>query len=111
MSKRPWMPLYVADYRAKTAHLNAAQHGAYLLLIMHYWSTGSLPDDDKSLARIAAMTIAEWRRSRPVVEAFFEPGWRHERVDEELAKTKKLEVFYEGRARMAAKARWGNGHA
>lgn len=105
------MPLYVADYRAKTAHLNAAQHGAYLLLIMHYWSTGSLPDDDKSIARIAAMTPAEWRRSRPTIQAFFHSGWRHGRLDDELSKIQKREEFYQGRARIAAKARWGNGHA
>ncbi len=102
------MPLYVADYRAKTAHLNAAQHGAYLLLIMHYWSTGSLPDDDKSLARIAAMTPPEWRRTRPVVKAFFNDGWQHERIDQELAKAKKMDSFYHGRAQQAARARWGN---
>jgi uncharacterized protein YdaU (DUF1376 family) len=55
---RPWMPLYIADYRKDTAHLSAAEHGAYLLLIMHYWSTGSLPVEDAPLARIAAMTAA-----------------------------------------------------
>lgn len=87
MSTRPWMPLYIADYRADTAHLSAAQHGAYLLLIMHYWSTGALPDDDTQLARIACMTAGEWRKSRPVVQALFTDGWKHKRVEFELTQT------------------------
>ena len=65
---RPWMPFYTADYRADTAHLGALEHGIYLLLIMHYWQTGSLPDDDAQLARIASATPTEWRRCKPVVE-------------------------------------------
>lgn len=86
MTSRPWMPLYVAEYRHDTAHLSAAEHGAYLLLIMHYWTTGGLPDDDRQLARITSMTAAEWRRSRPTVQAFFQDGWKHKRIDRELAK-------------------------
>lgn len=84
------MPLYVADYRADTAHLNAAQHGAYLLLIMHYWSTGGLPADDAPLARIACMTTAEWRKTRPIVAAFFADGWHHKRIDAELARAAEI---------------------
>lgn len=90
MTTRPWMPLYVADYRADTAHLSAAQHGAYLLLIMHYWQTGSLPADDEPLARIACMKPAEWRKARPTIAAFFTPEWRHKRIDEELARATEI---------------------
>lgn len=83
---RPWMPLYVADYLADTAHLNAAQSGAYLHLIMHYWQTGNLPDDDAALARIARMTGGEWKKARPIIAPFFSPDWKHKRIDSELAK-------------------------
>lgn len=87
---RPWMPLYIADYRADTAHLNAAQHGAYLLLIMHYWQTGALPQDDAPLARIACMTPAEWRKARPIIAPFFQDGWKHKRIDGELARASEI---------------------
>lgn len=87
---RPWMPLYVAEYRTDTAHLNAAQHGAYLLLIMHYWSTGVLPNDDAALARIACMTPSEWKRNRGVIAGFFSGDWTHKRVDHELAKASDI---------------------
>ena len=84
---RPWMPLYVADYLRDTRKLTAAEHGGYLLLIMEYWTSGELPDDDRQLARIASMSPAEWRRARPNVQGFFHDGWRHKRLDAELAKS------------------------
>ena len=79
------MPLYIADYLADTAHLNAAQSGAYLHLIMHYWQKGGLPQDEDGLMRIARMTPQEWKRNRLVIEAFFQPAWKHKRIDGELA--------------------------
>lgn len=103
---RPWMPLYIADYRADTSHLDAAEHGAYLLLIMHYWTTGGLPGDDRQLARIACMTAAEWRRARPTIAAFFDPGWRHKRIDRELARVDETSSKYAERAKKAASKRW-----
>jgi uncharacterized protein YdaU (DUF1376 family) len=80
------MPLYVADYRIATAHLSTIEHGAYLLLIMHYWAAGSLPTDDASLARIACMTIKEWNKHRTVIARFFDAKWKHERIEDELAR-------------------------
>ena len=107
MTSRPWMPLYVADYRHDTAHLSAAEHGAYLLLIMHYWTAGALPDDNRQLARIASMTAAEWRRARPTVQAFFHNGWKHKRIDAELAHAEQVS----SKRRAAAMQKHGNSPA
>jgi uncharacterized protein YdaU (DUF1376 family) len=87
---RPWMPLYVADYLRDTRRLTAAEHGAYLLLIMEYWTAGELPDDDRQLSRIACMTPAEWRRARPNVQGFFQDGWTHKRINAELARSAEI---------------------
>ena len=86
MSKRAWMPLYVGDYLADTGHLNTTQHGAYLLLMMHYWKKGELPDDDKQLAAITKLPLRLWLDSKETLQAFFHDGWRHGRIDEELAR-------------------------
>lgn len=102
----PWMPLYIADYRADTAHLSAAEHGAYLLLIMHYWTTGGLPGDDRQLSRIACMTPGEWRKAKPTIQKFFHDGWQHKRIDAELKQTAEVSASYAARAAKAAKARW-----
>jgi uncharacterized protein YdaU (DUF1376 family) len=41
------MQLFVAEYLADTMHLNAIQHGGYLLLLMNYWQRGkALPNND-----------------------------------------------------------------
>jgi uncharacterized protein YdaU (DUF1376 family) len=81
---RPWMPMYWGDYFGDTRHLNRGQHAAYLLLIGHYWTTGSLPDDDQQLANITCSTAEEWKADKPVVQAFFYDGWKHKRIEAEL---------------------------
>ena len=83
----PWMPLYVADYLADTAHLSTVEHGAYLLLIMTYWRKGGLPDDDYQLARIVRLTTEEWFNVRSTVVQLFSDGWKHKRIEYELERT------------------------
>ena len=65
------MPLYISDYLSATSHLDAAQSGAYLHLIIHYWQKGCLPDDDKFLARIARMTDRQWASAKPTILPLF----------------------------------------
>jgi len=83
---RPWMPLYVGDYLGDTGHLTTAQHGAYLLLMMHYWRKGELPDDDRQLSKITKLPLKTWCEYRPTLQDFFYEGWKHKRIDAELAK-------------------------
>ena len=85
--KRPWMPFYVADYLADTAHLSTTEHGAYVLLILHYWTKGGLPTDEESIRRITRLTPRQWSQSRDVLRSLFQDGWRHKRVDAELAQS------------------------
>jgi uncharacterized protein YdaU (DUF1376 family) len=83
---RPWMPLYVGDYLGDTGHLTTAQHGAYLLLMMHYWRKGELPDDDRQLSKITKLPLRTWCEYRATLQDFFHEGWKHKRIDAELAK-------------------------
>ena len=83
---RPWMPLYVGDYLGDTGHLTTAQHGAYLLLMMHYWRKGELPDDDRQLSKITKLPLRTWCECRPTLQDFFHDGWKHKRIDAELAR-------------------------
>lgn len=101
---RAWMPLYVADYLADTGHLSAAEHGAYLLMIMHYWQNGALPNEDKRLARIARMTPTEWEESRETLFDLFDEGWSHKRIDDELRAAKEISE----KAKDKANKRWHN---
>lgn len=86
MSNRAWMPLHLDDYLADTGHLSTLEHGAYLLLIMHYWRNGGLPADERMIARVARLTPEQWAESRDVLAALFREGWSHKRIDGELAK-------------------------
>jgi uncharacterized protein YdaU (DUF1376 family) len=90
MSNRAWMPLHIDDYLADTGHLTGAEHGAYMLMIMHYWQNGALPENERLIARIARMDATQWEESRDVLAMLFGPGWTHKRIDAELAKADEI---------------------
>lgn len=101
--------MYIGDYLKDTTHLSAAEHGAYLLLIMTYWQKGELPTDDAKLQRISRMTELEWKSSRDTVAEFFQPGWKHPRIEAEMieaaAKHEKLAAAGSAGGKKSAKVR------
>jgi uncharacterized protein YdaU (DUF1376 family) len=105
-----FMPLYASDYLADTMHLTTAEHGAYLLLIMHYWRTGeALVADDAQLARITRCTPKDWQKIKPAVMAFFKTvdgKHVHGRVERQLALAAERYDRKVERAKAGAAKRW-----
>jgi len=104
-----WMPLYIGDYLADTSRLTTEQHGAYLLLLMDYWRSGRLPDNDQILAQITKLSPDAWSNAKAMLMQFFsiEDGyWIHSRVEKEMLLAKENKDKNHNRAVQAAKARW-----
>ena len=97
-----YMRFWVGDFLKNTGHLSCAEVGAYTLLILFYFEQGGLPDDDTRLARICRLNGRNWRRMRPTLEAFFEPGWRHKTIDEEIIVARGKA----GKAAASSRVRW-----
>lgn len=85
--------------------------GALLLLKMHLWHIGPIPDDDVALARITATSPAEWKKLRKTLEPLFSVRYG------EWVRTdwsEELEAAYEAVNKARAKsqkghaARWGS---
>lgn len=83
---------YMGDYGRDTGTLSLAEHGAYALLMDHYYSTEeALPAAYEDLYRICrAMKKEEQAAVKKVADKFFplfKDGQRHnDRTDKELAK-------------------------
>lgn len=76
MAEFPVFPIFTDAYLADTRHLTAAQHGAYLLLLISAWRMPdcALPNDDKLLARFASMDARTWKSNREVIIKFWTLG-------------------------------------
>jgi len=101
---------FLGDYARDTAHLSMLEHGAYRLMLDHYYATGkSLPNDNAALYRICgAVSKPERDAVTRVAEAFFPvngDGTRHNnRADKEIA---DAVAYAEAQSERAYK-RWGN---
>jgi uncharacterized protein YdaU (DUF1376 family) len=88
------MPMYWGDYLRDTQHLGLEEHGAYLLLIAHYWAHGELPTDHAKLKQILGLHGVNgsnrWRSICLAIAPFFDENWRHGRIDAELEKSNSI---------------------
>lgn len=112
MTSRPWYAFYPKDYQQKTAHLTMLQHGAYRLLLDHYYATAKpLPANAELLHRVCrAFADAERDAIDYILAEFFELGpcgYIQSRVQDELEKAENLSEI----RRKAANQRHANAGA
>ena len=82
--------LYIGDYQRDTADLSLMEHGAYLLMLQHYYATERPLPEGKALHRMLRATDKEERDAIDVVVQRFwqrtDAGITHGRADEEIRK-------------------------
>lgn len=82
--------LYIGDYQRDTAHLSVTEHGAYLLMLQHYYATEKPLPTGKALHR---MLRAQDKAEREAIDAVAAQFWRetehglvNNRADVEITK-------------------------
>jgi uncharacterized protein YdaU (DUF1376 family) len=111
MSKKTdmWMPIVIGDYLRDTQRLTTEQHGAYLLLLMDYWTNGPMPADDAVLCSISRLKPARFRKHKSVLLSFFsivDGELHHKRADAEKTRAIQNATRNSERAKHAAEVRW-----
>jgi uncharacterized protein YdaU (DUF1376 family) len=108
-----WYPHYPGDYGRDTAHLSLEQHGAYRLMLDHYYATSfPLPSTPRELYRICrASSKGERSAVDSVLSQFFEhraDGYHNRRADLELIKRAEHHARLSEGARKTNEKRWDN---
>jgi uncharacterized protein YdaU (DUF1376 family) len=106
-----WYPRYYGDYARDTAHLSLAEHGAYNVLLDHYYATGPLPDDMNMLMRICrAFDDHEKEAVKSVASKFFPLNGdglrRNKRADEEIKRRESISNVRAVAGAKGAQSKW-----
>lgn len=82
--------LYIGDYQRDTAHLSVTEHGAYLLMLQHYYATEKPLPVGRALHR---MLRAQDKHERDAIDVVAQRFWRttdeglvNDRADVEIVK-------------------------
>ena len=97
-------PFEPRAWNGDVANMTPAERGAYISLLVYYWLNRGLPTDDDQLRRITGLPDLAWKRSRAKIQSRFYNGWRHARVEHDLAAAAK----FHGKQKANAKRRWEN---
>lgn len=112
----PYFPFYPDDFASDgdVEAMSTAQVGAYMLLLCKAWReepVGSVPDDDRRLARWARMTPEEWSEAKSAVLAPFalrtDGRWHQPRMEREFMKLRESSRRRAEAGAVGAEKRWG----
>jgi uncharacterized protein YdaU (DUF1376 family) len=90
-----YLPLYTGDYLRDTRACSMAEHGAYLLFLIHCWDTREpVPLDEREAAGICnARSGDELEAMRRVLARYFvkmDDGWYNKRMQTEIERAEAI---------------------
>lgn len=72
-SVKIWFPTYIGDFFTTTASMTGHEVGAYQLIIAALWKAGgSIPADDKQLAKLVKASARQWKDIKDTLWPLFE---------------------------------------
>jgi len=86
-----FISIYINDYIADTMDLLQEEHGAYILLMFHYWKKESLTSNIDKLMVISKTPESRRQMLIDLIDTYFETRGDHlynKRLEEELVKAK-----------------------
>ena len=94
MSSKAWFPLYVGDILADTMDFEADEFGAYMFLLLHYWSKqGPITSKPSDLRKICRLSPHRFTKiSSKILQKFILKNGKylHNRMDREIAKAVEI---------------------
>jgi uncharacterized protein YdaU (DUF1376 family) len=100
---------FPGDYQRDTGDLTLVEHGAYRVLLDHYYTCGPLPSEMDRLYRLCrAFSTEEQTAVSTVVERFFQPNGnrlRNRKADKELSEREAFIEMQREKGRKSAEVR------
>lgn len=111
MAKRPWFPLYVADWVLATAEMTLEEQGAYIRLLSLQWAEGSISWEPRRVALKLGVSLEHYQAElQAMVEAHFpscdDGRRRNPRLEMERKIADEVCELLSERGKNGAKKRW-----
>ena len=108
-----YYPFFPGDYLRDTQDLSLTEHGAYLILLSHYYCHEGLPSSKSRLYRICkALTDEEKEAIDTVRERYFKDDGNgnliNKRAEKEIKKRKEFLEEQSRKGKLSAMKRGGN---
>lgn len=108
--KLDWFPLYWQRFTIGTLQMNAEELGAYMLLLIHQWDKGFVPENEKDLKKISRISIKKLDnvliKFEKIGEKYYNNTLEIIRIEQHEKNEKNSEKGKKG-----AKVRWDNQRA
>lgn len=108
--RSPAFQFYADDFLAGTAEMTNEEVGAYIRLLCHQWSKGSIPGDMDRISRMAgAMAVPSLGYVMSKFKVGEDGAYRNERLEAERMKQEQFRSIQAKNGKNGAEKRWNHG--